>query len=252
MKLTIITISYKNLDELKETLDSINMQRENCYENILVLSGYSKNEKKQLIQSYSDNYRKFYWDVDNSLFNAMNIGIKKSTGKYLLFLNAGDCFVSEDSISYINKTVTNNMCTSFKTYQIFKKIRIIRENLPSNKLFFRSGLRTLPPHQGFIAPNQKEIYFNEDLKVSADNDWMNKNINKYGINYNNGIIVDFKLGGQSTFPTIKIIFIKLKHEKFIRFIIECVKYLYSLFVSREFYFITMAKIRGYKILKREE
>ena len=81
---------------------------------------------------------------------------------------------------------------------------------------------------------------------------MNKNITKYGINYNNSIIVDFKLGGQSTFPTIKIIFIKLKHEKFIRFIIECVKYLYSLFVSREFYFITMAKIRGYKILRREE
>ena len=182
----------------------------------------------------------------------MNIGIKKSTGEYLLFLNAGDCFVSEDNISNINKNILVNMCTSFKTYQIFKKVRIIRENFPSNKLFFRSGLRTLPPHQGFIAPNKKEIYFNEDLKVSADNDWMNKNITKYGINYNNSIIVDFKLGGQSTFPTIKIIFIKLKHEKFIRFIIECVKYLYSLFVSREFYFITMAKIRGYKILRREE
>jgi hypothetical protein len=95
----------------------------------------------------------------------------------------------------------------------------------------------------------KEFFFNESLRVSADNDWMLRNSNEYGISFSNDILVNFKLGGQSTYPTLKIIYIKFKYEKFIRFIIECIKYLYSLFVSKKFYFITMAKLRGYKILR---
>ena len=79
MQLSIITISYKNIQELKETLDSINSQVINCHENILVLSGYSEKEKIEITQSYSSDFRKFYWDLDNSLFNAMNVGIQKSS-----------------------------------------------------------------------------------------------------------------------------------------------------------------------------
>jgi len=251
MQLSIITISYKNIQELKETLDSINNQVTNCHENVLVLSGYSAKEKKEITQSYSSDFRKFYWDLDNSLFNAMNVGIEKASGDYLLFLNAGDCFVNSDCINLINNRLSEKKCISFKTYQIYNNIRIIRDNEPTNKIFVKSGLRTVPPHQGFLAPNKKELFYDENLKVSADNDWMNKNINKYGIIYSGEIIVDFKLGGQSTFPTIEIIFVKLKHEKFIRFLIECAKFIYSLFVTKELYFITMAKIRGYKIIKKK-
>tara|TARA_A100001011_G_C14255205_1_gene819719 strand:+ start:1009 stop:1773 length:765 start_codon:yes stop_codon:yes gene_type:complete len=254
MQLSIITISYKNIQELKETLDSINSQVINCHENILVLSGYSEKEKIEITQSYSSDFRKFYWDLDNSLFNAMNVGIQKSSGDYILFLNAGDSFIDNKSMDFINEYLQNNheKCCSFKTYQVYNNIKIVRDNLPIRKFFLKSGLRTLPPHQGFVAPNHKKIFFNENLKVSADNDWMKNNIAKYGIIYKSEVIVDFKLGGQSTYPTMSIIFIKLKHEKFIRFIIECIKFFYSLFVSREIYFITMAKIRGYKIIRKKK
>lgn len=252
-KLSIITIAFNNLSELMLTLDSIEVQR-GSFQNILVLSGFSKNDQNFIEKKYMRSYREIYWDIDTSLFNAMNIGIKKATGDYILFLNAGDSFIDNKSMDFINKYLQNNneKCCSFKTYQVYNNIKIVRENLPIQKFFLRSGLRTLPPHQGFVAPNHKKIFFNENLKVSADNDWMKNNIAKYGIIYKSEVIVDFKLGGQSTYPTMSIIFIKLKHEKFIRFIIECIKFIYSLFVSREIYFITMAKIRGYKIIREKK
>ena len=79
---------------------------------------------------------------------------------------------------------------------------------------------------------------------------MGRNMEKYGIFYSNKTIANFKLGGQSTYPTIYIIYIKLRYERFVRFVIECIKYTFSLFVSKRTYFITMAKLRGYKINKR--
>ena len=253
-KLSIVTIAYKNYNELIETIDSIDSQDEEPFENILVLSGFSNLQKEKLVSNYSKPFRKFFWDIDSSLFNAMNVGIEKSSGNYLLFLNAGDFFVDRDKLSLIKSFKINinsvRSCISFKTYQVYKEISVIRENQASRFLIFLRREKTLPPHQGFIAPNIKKIRFNENLRVSADNDWMIRNMNEYGVDYSSDILANFKLGGQSTYPTLKIIYIKLKYEKFARFLIECAKYLFSLFVTREIYFITMAKLRGYKIIKR--
>lgn len=247
--LSIITIAHNNLDELFETLDSIDMQSLKPYENILVLSSFSDKDKSLILNQYSKEFRKFYWDIDNSLFNAMNVGIRKSNGSFILFMNAGDVFSGPESLELADSNIRDKKCYSFKTLQVYKNISIIRENVPK-KGFFGLGLeKNLPPHQGFFAPNEKRIFFNELLKVSADNDWMNNNINKYDIYYSQDIIAKFKLGGQSTYPTLYIIYIKLRYEKFIRFIIECLKYIYSFFVSKKLYFITMAKLRNYKIIK---
>ncbi len=247
--ISIVTIAYKNVEELSETLISIDNQVAKPFENILILSGFDNNEKNKITKEFTRSYREFYWDIDSSLFNAMNKGIEKSTGSFILFMNAGDVFSSPESLKLADSNIRDKKCYSFKTLQVYDNISIVRENVPK-KGFFGLGLeKNLPPHQGFFAPNEKKIFFNELLKVSADNDWMNKNINKYDIYYSRDIIAKFKLGGQSTYPTLNIIYIKLRYEKFIRFIIECLKYIYSFFVSKKLYFITMAKLRNYKIIK---
>ena len=250
LKLSIVTIAYNNFTELIETLESIDGQSVYPFDNILVLSSFSNLEKDKLVSKYSKPFRKFYWDVDKSLFNAMNKGIEYSKGEFIIFLNAGDIFSSSSSIKLIKNIISENKCYSFKTLQVYKDISIIRENEPKRGFFGFGREKNLPPHQGFIAPNSKEIFFNENLKVSADNDWMGRNMSKYGIHFSNDILANFKLGGQSTYPTLKIIYIKLRYERFVRFIIECIKYSYSLFVSKKFYFVTMAKLRGYRIIKK--
>ena len=249
-KVSIITIAYKNFDELVETLESIDGQSNTPVESILILSGFTDDEKSKLISNYSTSYRKFFWNIDDSLFNAMNRGIQKSTKEFILFLNAGDILNSSESLKLAESQIDRGRCYSFKTLQVYEDISIIRENRPKRGFFGLGKEKNLPPHQGFIAPNKKELFFNESLKVSADNDWMGRNMEKYGIFYSNKTIANFKLGGQSTYPTIYIIYIKLRYERFVRFVIECIKYTFSLFVSKRTYFITMAKLRGYKINKR--
>ena len=83
--LSIVTIGFNNFNEVIETINSIDSQELKPFENILVLSNFSDKEKETLTNNYSLNYRKFYWDIDTSLFNAMNIGIRKSNGNSIFF-----------------------------------------------------------------------------------------------------------------------------------------------------------------------
>ncbi len=248
--LSIVTIAYQNFEELKETLETIDSQTIKPQENNLILSGFNDKEKEAILKKYSRSYRNFYWDLDSSLFNAMNVGIDKSNSYFILFLNAGDTFYSNYCLEVAKTNLHEDICYSFKTLQVFENISILRENIPQKGLLGLGRETNLPPHQGFIAPNKKEIYFNENLRVSADNEWMGRNMSKYGIFFSDKIIANFKLGGQSTYPTLKIIYIKLKYEKFLRFVIECLKYSYSLFVSKKLYFVTMAKLRKYRIIEK--
>ena len=88
-KLSIITINYNNADGLKQTLHSVLEQTYQEYEYIII-DGGSNDESKQHILACQD--RLGYWcsEKDKGIYNAMNKGILKATGEYILFLNSGD------------------------------------------------------------------------------------------------------------------------------------------------------------------
>ena len=115
LNLSIITIAFNNTEELVETLGSIDIQDSSYLENILILSGFSDIDKNMILRDFNNEKRHFYWDLDNSLFNAMNIGIEKSKGEYILFLNAGDCFINNNSLSEVKEISKKQECLSFKT-----------------------------------------------------------------------------------------------------------------------------------------
>lgn len=43
----------------------------------------------------------FFSQLDSGVYSAMNIGLEKARGQYLLFLNAGDTFTSESSLAHL-------------------------------------------------------------------------------------------------------------------------------------------------------
>lgn len=89
MKLSVITINYNNAIGLKRTIDSLISQSYREYEYI-VIDGGSDDGSKNIILESQNNISDWCSERDAGIYNAMNKGILRATGEYLLFLNSGD------------------------------------------------------------------------------------------------------------------------------------------------------------------
>ena len=84
--ISIITINYNNASGLEKTIRSVVEQTYNEYEYIII-DGASLDKSKEVIQEYQRYIDFWCSEKDSGIYNAMNKGIQKASGEYLLFLN---------------------------------------------------------------------------------------------------------------------------------------------------------------------
>jgi hypothetical protein len=221
MKLLIITIHKGSVQNLKNTLDSIDQQC--CPPDFnVVVSPFISDEIQCL---YSRSYRKFIIGKDKSLYNAMNIGLDFSKNFYTIFINSGDTLFSLESIKFIknnfNHGVINIYATALKS---------------PNYIFYPKGHFT--SHSSFLRPpDPNPILFNEHLLIVADGKWMQRNIGRFSAHYHKQYISLFSLDGISSIPTLYSVTSKLKYhpreslKEFIKLLI------FNLTFKTEIYFI---------------
>lgn len=89
MKISIITINYNNKIGLQKTIESVVKQTYNDYEYIII-DGGSTDGSCDVIRNFSNCVTYWVSERDGGIYNAMNKGIKESSGDYCLFLNSGD------------------------------------------------------------------------------------------------------------------------------------------------------------------
>ena len=98
--LSVITVVYNSLGELEKTLESLRKQDLAGIEWVVV-DGGSTDGSLELIESVTDIEIKWISEKDNGIYDAMNKAIDLSTGKYLQFLNAGDIYHADDTLSEV-------------------------------------------------------------------------------------------------------------------------------------------------------
>lgn len=109
MKVSVVTINYNNVAGLKRTLESVNIQTCNDYE-LVIVDGGSNDGSKAVIEEYAANHSSVTWvsEPDKGIYNAMNKGVRMSSGEYCIFMNSGDRFydsnVLEMSMGYLDGT----------------------------------------------------------------------------------------------------------------------------------------------------
>jgi glycosyltransferase involved in cell wall biosynthesis len=199
-KLSIITINYNNLEGLKKTLTSIVNQTCKEFEYI-VIDGGSTDGSKAFIESHSDIIDYWVSEPDNGIYNAMNKGILKASGEYVLFLNSGDHFFDNDvlnkNIQYIQKYdliyFDLQMISASST-----KIASYPDNLRFSDLYFGS----LPHPATFIKKTlfEKVGCYDENLKIVSDWKFFIVALFKYHCTYIkiNGTLTTFYADGISS------------------------------------------------------
>lgn len=97
MKLSIITVNLNNLAGLQKTMQSVFEQTFTDYEYIII-DGGSADGSKEYIEQHADKLAYWVSEKDGGVYEAMNKGIRKSSGLYLLFLNSGDFILDKNKM----------------------------------------------------------------------------------------------------------------------------------------------------------
>jgi glycosyltransferase involved in cell wall biosynthesis len=101
-RVTVITINFNNATGLANTIRSVADQTPEDIEYI-VIDGGSIDNSRAVIESNSGFIDHWVSEPDNGIYHAMNKGIARARGRYLLYLNSGDYFNGPDSISGLFK-----------------------------------------------------------------------------------------------------------------------------------------------------
>jgi glycosyltransferase involved in cell wall biosynthesis len=206
MKITILTVCLNSELTILHTLNSVLMQ---SYKNIehIIVDGGSTDKTLEFLKEYNLKNKIIIHQTRSGIYNAMNLGIKKSKGDYICILNADDIFNSNVTIEKVVKKIFKNKdCSIFLGDVIFFNsenfIKINRnysvENFNKNLLKF--GI--MPPHPGSFI--KKEVYlkygmYEETYKIASDFEFFLRTLYKNNIYFKklNLLITRMKTGGIS-------------------------------------------------------
>ena len=169
MKLSIITINFNNRSGLLKTIESVISQTFKDYEWI-VIDGGSTDGSRELIERYADHFSYWVSEPDKGVYNAMNKGIRRAKGDYLLFLNSGDCLYD----SHVLQTVLGieHMADILYGYMIVEGSDTVpNAALMKPVLYWTDFIGNTLPHQAsFIRRALFEKYglYDESYKIAGD------------------------------------------------------------------------------------
>jgi glycosyltransferase involved in cell wall biosynthesis len=221
MKLTIITINYKNAHGLHKTMRSVLNQTSRDFEYIVIDGGSSDKsvdtirEFESLFNSSSSGIVPFKWisEPDNGIYHAMNKGIKLAKGEYLHFLNAGDWLVDD--------RVVKNMLNEISQLSSKGEIQVINPDIlignvisvrPDGKVRYNKNRKevslftfyrgTFQHTSAYIRRDLFDKYglYDETLKIVADWKWylIVAGLNKANVQFTDTYVTCFDTTGISS------------------------------------------------------
>ena len=170
MMISIITVAYNNKFGLEETIKSVIGQSYKDFE-FIIIDGGSNDGTKELLESYSTKIDYWISEPDKGIYNAMNKGIAKAAGQYLIFMNSGDRFSSPDILEKIAPHFGNEDIIYGNAYYELEDRKKYEYRIPS-KITVGSLLKEPICHQSaFFRKELFEKYGLYDEKNKIASDW---------------------------------------------------------------------------------
>jgi len=205
MKVSIITVVFNNRKTILDTIESVNDQKYNDKEYIII-DGGSTDGTIDILKNYDNNIDIFISEKDRGMYDAINKGISVASGDVIGLLHSDDVYTSENTLSRIANTFFDLNVDS--TYGDL--IYIDRHNPDKIVRKWKSGQYErskflygwMPPHPTFFVKRHlfnKYGYYDLSFKNAADYELMLRFLYKYKIStyYIPEVLVKMRTGGKS-------------------------------------------------------
>lgn len=175
--ISIITITYNAQEFLERTLLSIRKQTFDNFQYILI-DGGSKDKTMDIVDKNKDLFTVVISEPDRGLYDAMNKGLSKATGKYVWFMNAGDEIAENDafikiqnlSISKPDVIYSDTLMVNNKGEILGLRSQLLPHKLPENLNWNAFKMGMLVCHQSFIVKREIAPFYILN-NLSSDIDW---------------------------------------------------------------------------------
>jgi len=184
---SFIIPTFNSGGTLQNTLGSLSLQRCRNFE-VIIVDGASTDNTLNLVERFSQSEKDIgiivISEIDNGIYDAMNKGIKLSSGKYIYFLGSDDRLYDETTLEKVSLFIDEHpgadivygdiVFTGDKTGNASKREGAIRNRIAYLKILDKIGvfLRLNISHQAMFA--RREILtdgFSLRYRLAADYDW---------------------------------------------------------------------------------
>lgn len=160
MKVTIITATYNNESTLESTIKSVVAQ---SYDNIeyIIVDGASSDGSLEIIKHYASLYPqkiRYISEPDRGVYNAINKGIKMSSGDVIGLLHGNDTFSSTSIVEKVTEAMRDG-----DTPFIYGDVKYTRVGSDKVVRYYSSQQFTIEKLLQGIAPPHPSLYMRRDL-----------------------------------------------------------------------------------------
>ena len=201
MKVSINTVAYNAENTILNSLNSVLSQTFKNIEHI-VIDGGSKDYTIKICKNFK-HISKIISEPDNGIYDAINKGIKNSTGDVIGFLNSDDTFYDKNSLQYIFDAFDDNTDCVFGDLVYTdknEKLKRVWKGSAFKKEAFKKGW--MPAHPTFYC--RRSVYeklglYDDSFKIAGDFELMLRFLEKHNIRskYIPRTLVNMKVGGAS-------------------------------------------------------
>jgi putative colanic acid biosynthesis glycosyltransferase len=170
MRISIVTVNLNDAAGLRATADSVAAQQYRERE-WLVIDGGSSDGSPAVIEAWAAQIAFRSSGPDRGVYDAMNLGLRRARGDYVVFMNAGDRFADPTSLGRLAAALDEGPAPDLLLCGTIL-------HFPSGRQIYRppraavSGLRFGPPayHQAiaFRRAAHRLVPYELALRVSAD------------------------------------------------------------------------------------
>lgn len=212
MKISIITIVYNREYCIADCIGSVLNQTYNDIEHIVIDGGSTDGTQKQ-IEPLRDKLAVYISEKDDGIFDALNKGIKNSTGDIIGILNSDDFFYQPETIEKVVQAFVDSGADLVYAKGLFvdkndlSKVKRIYPSKPFQKRYLFYGW--IPLHTTIFV--RREVFsryglYNPGFTIASDYEmsirlFRNDKVKKFFLNE---WVVNMRLGGLSTSARLQL------------------------------------------------
>lgn len=201
---SVVTVTRNDLDGLIRTSDSVEDQRYDRVQHVVVDASTQESTRNWLKADGVNAWREWVSEPDRGIYDGMNKGIRLAKGDIVVFMNSGDTFTDSEVLPFVaDQWQSAEWEWGYGAARIVDRYeRVIYGHMPLNlpPSKFSQGLSTIPHQSTFMSlPLIRGLGgFKEDCGTIADQDLMLRAMIRQSPARWVRFLSDYRLGGASS------------------------------------------------------